>query len=166
MLSAGARSAIICRYEGGSLLLVHILARLPMGGLLLAALAGCNTPPETPVSHDIFDAEYSHLSACSYAELERQHPTFVKITDLRGINAARVTFESETGGLLGSSTHRLWDITFTKISYRRTKVEIRAMGTIYGSDFYAQKVLPVIRACAAQRPATLTPRKKHDNLPV
>jgi hypothetical protein len=120
---------------------------------LLSALAACATPAETPVVDQTFAADYSYLSACAFERLDRKYPGHVRFTDLRGTNSARITYDDRSQSLLGSAVVsadiRPWEIAVSRAGDHTARVEIRALPTVWGPDFYAQRVLPELEACVA-----------------
>lgn len=90
------------------------------------ALAGCSTVPEGPAEFvRIVDVDYAKFGACAFREMERVWETSVKLVDLRGEEAIRVSFDVTTNGPLGVLTVRQLEVYVKKAGEKKSRVEIR-----------------------------------------
>jgi len=111
-----------------------------------ALCGGCVTSQSTPSHGETLRGDYARIAACAFQRLERESPQDLRFTDLRGTESARITAEV-TGTFLTSATTRVWEATFRRAGENETAIEIRAMGTVYGADYYPNQVMAAARAC-------------------
>lgn len=99
-----------------------------LAGILSLALtlAACSTVPEGEVqfSREV-EVEYTRFAACAFQKLEETWPNEIRLVDLRGDNAVRLSFDVTTYGPLGVLTVRQLEAYVRKLADRRSRVEIR-----------------------------------------
>lgn len=91
-----------------------------------AALAACSTVPEgnAQFTREV-DVEYTRFAACAFQKLEETWPNEIRLVDLRGDNAVRVSFDVTTYGPLGVLTVRQLEAYVRKLTDKRSRVDIR-----------------------------------------
>ena len=102
--------------------------------------ASCATIKGTPVLIETFHQPYDKLASCFYMRVREETGTGIKYEEMR---ANRVVLVSAHGGEVA-----IWESWFIGIDANSSKVEIKAMPTIWGNDFHAQQLIPHVRSCA------------------
>lgn len=119
--------------------------RLAMAVALAATLPGCMTAHELrnrPVDLSMtIDGPYDLIAECvaSRSDDSGQPPTVMRID-----RPAKKAYVFQPVNHIGDASY---DITFMQ-NGERTTIEARGMPTIYGSDFYPNKIWPTVRQCA------------------
>lgn len=118
------------------------------GKVLIAAallLSGCATA-ETTLSREPMVERYAgqreDLATCVYDELTKADYPDLQLIDYRRQNTTRV-FQGGPG-----SSVRFYDIAFVQEAPETVRTEIRGAPTVWGDQFWENKVLPLVQSCA------------------
>lgn len=102
-------------------------------------LSGCATISAPPVLVETYPIPYDKLAACFYMHAREESGTGIRYDDLR---ANRTVLVSAHSGEVA-----IWEAWFKSVETNTSRVEIKALPTIWGKDLHAQRLMPHIRAC-------------------
>jgi hypothetical protein len=108
--------------------------------LVIAATfcAGCNTAKDYPLTTIVMPGNYSRLAACAYHQLSEESSIGLTHTEMSGINTAEI--KSSSGMVVA------YEARF-KGEGDLTHIEVRAMPTVRGTTYYAEKIRDAALSC-------------------
>jgi hypothetical protein len=104
-------------------------------------LSGCQSINEPPTLVETYPQAYDRLASCFYlrARTGLDDEAGIRFEDLKAQGVAIV-------GQRARET-ALWEARFTQIGQNSSRVEIKAMPTVWGAGHYSEKVRPYLLAC-------------------
>ncbi|MFO1126380.1 MAG: hypothetical protein U1E25_14625 [Methylocystis sp.] len=110
--------------------------------LTAVLLSGCQSITEPPTLVETYHQPYDRLSECFYSGVR------VGLADEAGIR--HEDLKAHGVAIVGQRMREtpIWEARFIRISANSTRVEVKAMPTIWGHALYSEKVYPYLQACA------------------
>jgi hypothetical protein len=110
--------------------------------LTAVLLSGCQSINEPPTLVETYQQPYDRLSECFYSRVR------VGLEDEAGIR--HEDLKAHRTAVVGQRLRNtaIWEARFLQTGENSTRVEIKAMRTVWGAGFYSEKVRPYLQACA------------------
>lgn len=104
-------------------------------------LGGCVSIPKEPVLVETFSQPYGKLGTCVFQKAaERDGFVGMSYSDIQ--SAGRSVLQKSV------QNTEFYEVSFSRIDDRSSSVSIRSFPTIWGADYHAQELLPLIKNCA------------------
>ena len=104
-------------------------------------LSGCQSINEPPTLTETYPQAYDRLASCFYlrARTVLDDEAGIRFEDLKAQGVAIVAQRARETAL--------WEARFTQVGQNSSRVEIKAMRTVWGPDFIPNQVRPYLTAC-------------------
>jgi hypothetical protein len=108
--------------------------------LVIAATfcVGCNTAKDYPLTTIVIPGNYSRVAACAYSRLSEESSIGITHAEMSGIKTAEI--RSSSGAVM------FYEARFIG-NDETTRLEVRALPTIRGTTFYAEKIRDAALSC-------------------
>lgn len=105
----------------------------------VTTLAGCVSVSDPPIASERFNSPYEKIGACIHEHASKESMIGLHFADLRGEN--RIVIRRTNENIV------IWEATINADGPSSSRLEIKAMPTIYGRDYYAAQVAGYARSC-------------------
>lgn len=121
--------------------MISVSLKVSIVAVCFAELAACTAyvPDETPVFSDTISGNYVALADCTFLRLQNNmgQITRTSLDSAKTVQIAR-----------GECNLIYWSLQLADAGKDMTKAVFRSREAVWGHDFYANQVVPELRACA------------------